>query len=205
MSTNTDYTAGIIENVFDTGLMEDWQKYFQRWTMTGDHILNCYGIDDKNPEAEAWFQENIFSTVKEVLQHDKMRSIFGMYAESVNPYIIHSDEYHVAKNNKDGQPFISWLIPYRVDGEVNNLSMASTIIFNEDTLDQDKNEIDDNLRAKYFAHCDSDAINKLSICKIMHWKPGSLIYWDQKKLHCSGSFNGFNTKEMFVGHTFIPN
>jgi len=205
MSTNIDHTAGIIENVFNPGLMEDWQKYFQKWTMTGDHILNCYGIDNQNPEAEQWFQDNIFSTVKKVLKHNGMESIFGMYAESVNPYIIHSDEYHVKKNNKDGAPFISWLIPYKVDGEMNDLSMASTIIFNEDYLDKNKNEIDNDISAKYFTHCDSEVINKLSIYKILHWKPGSLIYWDQKKLHCSGSFNGFKTKEMFVGHTFIPN
>jgi hypothetical protein len=208
MSTNTDNIAGIIRNIFDPGIMEEWQKYFQKWTMTGDHILNCYGIDEKNVEAEKWFQENIFSKITETLGNHEMRSIFGMYAESVDPYPIHTDDYHVEKNKKNGKPYISWLIPYKVDGSHNELHRASTIIFNESgdemSLNIVKNSIDDELRRKYFSHCNIDVLKKCSIYKIIHWEPGSLIYWNEKNLHCSGSFNGFTTKEMFVGHTFIP-
>lgn len=100
MSTVVNKIGGIIRNAFDPRKMEEWQEYFQRWTMTGDDRLNCYGIDEKNHEAEQWFQKNIFSTVKQCLGDDKMRSIFGMYTESVKPYVIHSDEYHVAKTTK---------------------------------------------------------------------------------------------------------
>jgi hypothetical protein len=197
--------SGVISNVFDAKKMQEWQNYFQQWTMTGDDRLNCYGIDSNNIEAEQWFQENIFSKVKKVLGNDRMCSIFGMYTESVKPYIIHSDEYHVEKNNIHGEPFISWLIPYKVDGKQQNISRASTIVFNETGFDEDKYTITDSLREKYFTHCDQRLLNKVSVNKIIHWEPGSLIYWNEKNLHCSGSFNGFTTKEMFVGHTFIPN
>ena len=204
MSTVVNKIGGIIHNVFDPAKMEEWQEYFQRWTMTGDDRLNCYGIDEKNHEAEQWFQENIFSTVKQCLGDNKIHSIFGMYAESVKPYIIHSDEYHVEKNNKQGKPCISWLIPYKVDGKQDNISSASTIIFNETELDQDKNIIDSAMRERYFTHCDPELLKKVSVYEVIHWEPGSLIYWDQRYLHCSGSFNNFKTKEMFVGHTFMP-
>jgi hypothetical protein len=204
MSTVVNKIGGIIRNAFDPRKMEEWQEYFQRWTMTGDDRLNCYGIDEKNHEAEQWFQKNIFSTVKQCLGDDKMRSIFGMYTESVKPYVIHSDEYHVAKNNKIGKPFKSWLIPYKVDGSRTDISAASTIIFNEIEYGDDRNSIGDSLRQKYFTHCDQTLLKKVSIYEILHWEPGSLIYWDQRYLHCSGSFNCFKTKEMFVGHTFIP-
>ena len=49
--------SGVIPNVFDTEIMQEWQDHFQRWTMTGDDRLNCYGIDLHNVEAEQWFQE----------------------------------------------------------------------------------------------------------------------------------------------------
>ena len=204
MSNELDKTGGIVRDVFDPDTMQEWQEYFQKWQKTGDDRLNCYGIDDKNQEAERWFQSRIFSKVQEVLNNPEMRSIFGMYAESVKPYIIHSDSYHVEKNGKSGQPHLSWLIPYKVDGSQKDLSMASTIIFNEVTLDQEKNQIEESLIEKYFTHCDRDSIKRLSIYKVLHWEPGSLIYWNQHNLHCSGSFNGFSTKEMFVGHTFMP-
>ena len=204
MSNMISNIGGVISNVFDTKKMQEWQNYFQQWTMTGDDRLNCYGIDANNIEAEQWFQENIFSKVKKVLGNDRMCSIFGMYTESVKPYIIHSDEYHVEKNNIHGEPFMSWLIPYKVDGKQQNIFRASTIVFNETGFDEDKYTITDSLREKYFTHCDQRLLNKVSVNKIIHWEPGSLIYWDQRYLHCSGSFNNFSTKEMFVGHTFMP-
>ena len=218
MSTVVNKIGGIIPNVFDPGKLEEWQKYFQRWSMTGDDRLNCYGIDENNKGAEQWFQKNIFSTVKKVLENDKITSIFGMYAESVQPYFLHSDTYvvdeYLEKTNKKGEPSISWLIPYKVDGKQENISRASTIIFNEtenwrvsnekDAVDDYKNTIDDSMRERYFTHCDPEKLKKVSIYEVIHWQPGSLIYWDQRNLHCSGSFNGFKTKEMFVGHTYIP-
>ena len=204
MSTMISSISGVIPNVFDTEIMQEWQDHFQRWTMTGDDRLNCYGIDLHNVEAEQWFQENIFSTVKQALGNTRMCSIFGMYAESRKPYVIHSDEYHEEKNNKAGKPFISWLIPYKVDGEQKDINKASTIIFNETKANEYKHSITDPIKEKYFSHCDQSKLDKLSINKIIHWEPGSLIYWDQQYLHCSGSFNEFSTKEMFVGHTFMP-
>ena len=204
MSTMNKKIGRIVRNVFDPGKMEEWQEYFQRWNMTGDDRLNCYGIDEKNHEAEQWFQKNIFSIVSQCLEDNRMRSIFGMYAESVKPYPIHSDKYHVTKNQKNGKPGISWLIPYKVDGSQTDISKASTIVFNEIEYGDDKNNITDSLNQRYFTHCDQTSLKKVSIYEIFHWEPGSLIFWDQHHLHCSGSFNGFQTKEMFVGHTFIP-
>ena len=205
MSTDSTNISGIVPNVFDPRKMEEWQEYFQRWTMTGDDRLNCFGIDEKNHEAERWFQANIFNKICEALAHTKMRSIFSMYAESVKPYVIHSDEYHVAKNNKQGKPCISWLIPYKVDGKQDNISSASTIVFNETEFGNNKNSIKDSMRERYFTHCDPELLKKVSVHEVIHWQPGSLIFWDQRYLHCSGSFNDFTTKEMFVGHTYIPN
>ena len=158
MSTMISSISGVIPNVFDTEIMQEWQDHFQRWTMTGDDRLNCYGIDLHNVEAEQWFQENIFSTVKQALGNTRMCSIFGMYAESRKPYVIHSDEYHVEKNNKAGKPFISWLIPYKVDGEQKDINKASTIIFNETKANEYKHSITDPIKEKYFSHCDRDIL-----------------------------------------------
>lgn len=193
--------GGIIENVFDPKELEQWQSYFQKWSMTGDHILNCYGIDKKNPPAEAWFQKNVFSKVKDALGFE-MKSVFGMYAESVNPYPIHTDSYHIEKNNINGQSSVSWLVPYKVDGSTEKIHMASTIVFNEKDLRDKKNAIGGEISKRYLGHCDRDHIEKVTIFDIIHWKPGSLIWWDMDRYHCSGSFEGFSTKEMFVGHTF---
>jgi len=204
MSTVNNSMCGLVPNLFNPADMEKWQEFFQRWTMTGDDLLNCFGIDEKNTIAEKWFQANIFSKIREALNDTKMVSIFGMYAESVKPYHIHSDEYVVAKNNKQGRPHISWLIPYKVDGKQEDISSASTIVFNETDYGDDKNGIDDSMRQRYFKHCDPNLLRKVTVNKVFHWQPGSLIYWNQRNLHCSGSFNDFKTKEMFVGHTYIP-
>ena len=135
-----------------------------------------------------------------------MQSVFGMYAESVDPYPLHDDAYHIKTNNINGKSYISWLVPYKVDGNIKRVNEASTIIFNEFNLQgQVKNKINVDIKKKYLMHCESDQIDKVSIDKIIHWEPGSIIWWDMEKIHCSGSFNNFSTKEMFVGHTFIPN
>jgi hypothetical protein len=199
-------TSGIIKKVFDPAMYPEWEKYFKKWTKTGDHTLNCYGIDKKNQQAELWFQNTIFNKVKEAIGISEMQSIFGMYAESVNPYTIHTDEYHVRQNGINGKPCISWLIPYKVDHVTDDITRASTIIFNEQNKNgASKKLIDSTITNRYFQHCDDNVLNKLSIDKIIHWEPGSLIWWDMRNYHCSGSFDGFTTKEMFVGHTFIAN
>jgi len=199
-------TSGIIYDVFQQSQLAQWESYFKKWTKTGDHILNCYGIDGKNTPAEKWFQDNVFSKVKQAIGNDKMQSVFGMYAESVNPYTLHDDAYHIEQNNINGEPCISWLIPYKVDGSVSKVEKASTIVFNElDVKGDVLNSINDEIKEKYLTHCNNEHLDRLSIDKIMHWAPGSLIWWDMKNYHCSGSFNDFKTKEMFVGHTFIAN
>jgi hypothetical protein len=195
--------AGIIKNVFDQEELDEWKTYFIKWTKTGDHILNCYGIDKANQPAEIWFQKKVFSKIKKTVDMPTLKSIFGMYAESVSPYPLHTDEYHLGQKNIKGEPGISWLVPYQVDESSQKINQASTIIFNETNLKEEKNQIDQDQINRYFTHCDLETLKKLSILDIYNWEPGSLIWWDMRLFHCSGSFRNFKTKEMFVGHTYL--
>ena len=199
-------TCGIIKDVFNLDQLTEWEIFFKKWKKTGDDVLHCHGIDSNNTMANSWFQKNVFNKIKEATGNGNMRSVFGMYAESVNPYVLHDDAYHIRDNQINGQPHISWLVPYKVDGDTTGLDKASTIVFNElDANGPVKDSIDPETKERYFTHCDSDQLSRLSIDRIMHWSLGSIIWWDMRNYHCSGSFKDFKTKEMFVGHTFIPN
>ena len=65
----------------------------------------------------------------------KCKMLFATYLNEEDPFDIHSDYFH----KRIGEPFITFLIPLGVDGAVNKISLAKTIIFNQlDTgLDND--------------------------------------------------------------------
>ncbi len=149
--------------------------------------------------------------------------LFATYLNEEDPFDIHSDYFH----KRIGEPFITFLIPLGVNGAVNKISLAKTIIFNQlDTgLDNDvhtKKSYDNNFSKLYtdvldnnssdlhsteLSHCDIEDLKKLTTKAVLVWVRGNALYWDQASLHCSNNYtaHGITSKQAIVIHTYMEN
>lgn len=61
-------------------------------------------------------------------------------------------------------------------------------------------QIDNTTWNRYLSHMDYTSSEGLSINAINHWKPRSLMYWDNTMLHCSDNFlaSGIRTKRSLM-------
>ena len=98
-----------------------------------------------------WFEKLVMAKVQKFFG-TKCKMLFATYLNEEDPFDIHSDYFH----KRIGEPFITFLIPLGVNGAVNKISLAKTIIFNQlDTgLDNDvhtKKSYDNNFRKLFIS------------------------------------------------------
>lgn len=137
----------------------------------------CYGVDHQHL-GYLWFKTKFMSKLEDYFQR-RLNLVFGMYADIDEPFGTHSDIRPVP-----GQVFASCLIPVSVDHDVSACGKACTDIYNEIDTGQ--------------------AVPGNPTLKQRHiWQRGSLIWWDTKLYHSSGSFNNFTSKQSIVIHTYV--
>jgi hypothetical protein len=143
---------------------------------------------------------------------------FGSYLNEVTPWNLHSDYYH----KSIGDPYMAFLIPISVDDDMGQVEKTNTIVFNEqDTYVDDSAKhrswsrqqwkINRTLKKnnavneKLLSHLPMEDLECLTIHTIANWKFGSVIYWDERHLHCSDNFvdNGVRSKQALVIHTYV--
>jgi hypothetical protein len=175
-------------------------------TITKDHLLY------------PWFNKKIFSKISN-LTSNNVQMLKGGYLYECTPWKVHSDYYYKISN----EPYMAFLIPISVNEDMDQVEKTNTIIFNEeDTFlsteetnknwsskewDNNKNKKDNNavpFFEEYLSHESLDNLENLTINKILNWKLGSVLYWDEKLLHCSDNFirNNISSKQGIVIHTY---
>ena len=169
-----------------------------------------------------WFEKLVMAKVQKFFGI-KCKMLFATYLNEEDPFDIHSDYFH----KRIGEPFITFLIPLGVNGAVNKISLAKTIIFNQlDTgLDNDvhtKKSYDNNFRKLHtdvlnnnssdlhsteLSHCNIEDLKKLTTKAVLVWVRGNALYWDQASLHCSNNYteHGITSKQAIVIHTYMEN
>ena len=118
-----------------------------------------------------------------------------------------------------------FLIPMSVNEDMTLADKTHTIVFNEeDTYVDDtgaanrmwntklwnskktkKENNSMNFYEQHLSHVSVDDLECLTIQKILKWKLGSILYWDEKLLHCSDNFhkNNLTSKQAIVVHTYV--
>ena len=175
----------------------------------------CHGIDHKS-NAYPWFKKKLLDRLQGMFEVD-LDIIFGMLLHSTKPFGVHSDHFPL---DVPGQQFKSFLIPINVDGAVNDIAYAKTIIF--DQIDEHAKmsvnptkeqlpliPVDMSALSIWqsdLSHIPQESAEVLSVKLSAPWSKGDLIYWDSLLLHTSNDFvaKGHSYKECIVMHTFIP-
>jgi len=190
--------SGVIENFCTLRELETWKTKFQIFSPSGPDFFQCWGINWQNSLAELWFQKTIFDRLKPHCDKN-MKSIFAMYSNSTKPWHLHDDLYHMEHEWIKGKPYITWLIPFQVDEDPNKTPMAATVVFNEKNFNGPKNQ----LQKDRLTHCNSNELETVTVHHMYQWQVGNLIWWDMTLIHASASFDGFSSKQMLVGHTYL--
>lgn len=171
----------------------------------------------------SWFKKKIFEKAKSSFQNNQnIEMLFASYTDEKRPFGIHSDYYH----KRDKKPCVAMLIPISVDYSEDGIDRCSTIVFNEkdnsfepnikaeektyknnwrefNNIEKDNNA--SSLHQKYLSHCDIDDLKYLTIQRILHWKTGDILWWDEEYLHTTNNFKKENieSKQFFIIHTFL--
>lgn len=167
-----------------------------------------------------WFCKNFFSKIQEI-DGPQVKLLFASYLHEIDPWGIHSDYY----NKEKGEPFKAYLIPLSVNDDIGLLDNASTFVFNEeDTFVSDEEHgkkyynpqnfrLNMNVKennalithSSELTHCNTSMLEGVTVQDIYCWEPGSVIWWDEKLLHCSNNFllKGVQSKQALVLHTYI--
>jgi hypothetical protein len=212
----SDLAAGIISNFFDTDHLESMQVILRKLDTTTPKAGGwCHGLDKQN-KAYPWFNKTVLQPIRNNF-HPKLELIFGMLLHSTKPFGVHSDHFPL---DVPGQQFKSFLIPINVDGIVNDIADAKTIIFDQSdeyakmSVNPTKEQlplIPADISAlsiwqSDLSHIPQESAEVLSVKLSAPWSKGDLIYWDSLLLHTSNDFvaKGHSYKECIVMHTFIP-
>jgi len=204
-------TGGIIENVFSYEEMDKWKSFFEKIPPyisereSQGNILHC--VTEKHAVYK-WFEAKVFKQLQDLL-HADMRTVIAFYSSIDTAWEAHTDNYHQLPEGAQ-RYCMSILIPYSVDNDKNKTNLAHTVLFNElyinDQLIENQNPVRDFDLDPYLTdHIrNRDLLNKLTPRTVLHWSPGSVIYWDTNLMHCSGNFgNSYNDKQAFVIHTYL--
>lgn len=212
--------AGVIDNVFSKDELIEVVKYMSK-------LPKSYTSEDENSFAAispehlfySWFCKKVFNKIKELTPVD-IQLIFGSYLDERTPWGVHSDYYHKAV----GTPYMAFLVPLSVNGDMDQVSKTNTVIFNEeDTYTDDACSVKHwsdklwksnrqpkennavSLGSSLLGHVSVDNLECLTINTIANWKLGSVVYWDEKYLHSSDDFlkNGVESKQALVIHTYV--
>ena len=211
MLSNLD-KAGIIDDVFSEEEVKKFETFFYK--LKDPVIYNSkslfYSLDTKHP-LHKWFQNNIFYKIQEIFGED-VKLMFGSLLHSLEAFTVHSDYYH--KDHRE--PYKAFIIPL--------CSYSNTIIFNEEddyTCPDEVKTSNPNLeqmilnmpvkennalqyKNQYLSHHSDEILSRLTVRNILKWKLGSLLYWDEKLLHCSDNYftNNYDHKKGLVIHTY---
>jgi hypothetical protein len=213
--------AGIIDNLFSQDELVEVVKYMSKLpkNYTSDDG-NSFAAISENHMLYSWFCKKIFNKIKELTPVD-IRLIFGSYLDEKTPWGVHSDYYH---HQSVSNPYMAFLIPLSVDNDMSQVGRTNTVIFNEeDAYTDNENSIkhwSDKLWKKnrslkennavslgsgLLNHVSVENLECLTINTIANWKLGSVIYWNEKYLHCSDDFvkNNVTSKQALVIHTYV--
>ena len=202
-------TSGIIPDFVDSTTLQQWVSILQKFDTTiqkqpVDYGKNedyenpigfSHGIDGKNIKGFMWFDKVILNRIRKYFD-PSLLLIFGHYATTTIPIKIHGDTF--PDNLPDGaSPYKSFLIPVSVDGDTNLCYKSSTITVNP-------GEMSNADYLKHFTHQDEEIKNLFQIDKVLEWKSGNLLWWDNTQWHASNNFNTTSkTKESIVIHTYV--
>lgn len=165
-----------------------------------------------------WLCSRVFLKIQQHMgSHIKL--LFGAYLDETKPFVVHQDYYHKTL----GEPYMVFLLPLSVDNDIHKVNKTNTIVFNESDTYVDHSEFKShrldiwkktapvkennavNIFKEYLSHCDVDILQRLTVKEILNWQIGSVIYWDEKLLHCSDNFleNNIQSKQALVMHSYV--
>mgnify|MGYP003333385198 CR=1 FL=1 len=212
--------AGRIDDFFDESDLDQCLKYFTAFKEktepgTGQTFT---GINQQHP-FYGWFHKLIFSKIQYKFGED-VQLLFAALLDSDLPLDVHSDYYH----KRLGEPFMAFLIPLNVNGSKHGMDRASTIVFDQTDTYVDESDhrskrsrppaqyldlpvLESNathLSDSMLSHCDPRVLSRLSVKSIMDWQPNSLLFWDERLMHCSNDYkkNGVLKKQAIVIHSY---
>lgn len=211
--------AGRVDNVFSRAELEEVIKYLSKMPKSIiSNAGNSFTGISQDHMLYPWFRKRVFDKIKTLTPVDA-QLLFGSYLYEITPWVLHSDYYHTSA----GKPYMAFLIPISVNEDMDQVDKTNTIIFNEqDTyidekniehkswsdkqwkvnrIPKEKNAVGESL----LNHLPVEDLECLTIKTIANWQPGSVIFWDERYLHCSDNFinNGVNSKQALVLHTYV--
>lgn len=217
-----DQTSGKLDNVFTDAELNKFLNYFnalkEKYHTDRGQTYSC--IDERHI-LYSWFCDNVFKKIQAHVAAP-IKFFYAGLMDSQNPLNVHSDYYYKTEGR---EPFMAFLIPLKVNDGNEGLERASTVIFNEiDTyVDHDHNEdrkyrnsqqllerplLTNNclhLGGSLLSHVNPEVLRRISLQKILEWNRGSVIFWNEKHLHCSNNYaeNGVTHKQAIVMHTYM--
>jgi alpha-ketoglutarate-dependent taurine dioxygenase len=117
----------------------------------------------------------------------------GMYLKEQVPWVIHTD-YATEKNYR---PDLVYLIPLQVMCDDPLVGKTHTVVFDQSCetdfaeYKQTHNTLLHNamhLFEQHCSHCRVKDLEYVSAKGVYEWQIGSVIYWDNRLLHCSDNF-----------------
>lgn len=174
---------------------------------------SCHGIDINYTDMYDWFVENILDRLREYTQRSDLNLIYGFLGNMTQSFKIHRDIKTIPEkeHNPRGTQFASFLIPVSVDFDPNKCCVNSTMIFDNNVLENPADDLDWHYKVKdinpYYYHdvhgwIDHRHYNLIDEYK---WGRGDLIWWNSLYPHCGLDNNvlGIKTKQMLVIHTYV--
>lgn len=205
---NYKNSCGKIDQFFNLNQLNNFVQIFKKVDSNNGEGNDCYGID-QNHLAYPWLKTSLLQPIAEQFNPD-LKLIFAMLLNCVEPFPIHNDIKEIPEKN--GQHFLSFLIPYSVDNDISKCSHASTLIFNESynqVRDHPPYDIIENNASDLFeekiSHVPKETTYAVSLKEELIWSPGDLCWWDSQLLHVSNNFikDGFSSKQGIVIHTYV--
>jgi len=213
--------SGQIDDIFSQEELSYLKKYFSNLPGAFVHTDgNSFSSISQQHPLYSWFCKKVFNKIQQI-SDAKVQLLFGSYLNEKSPWTVHCDYYH----KLIGEPYTVFLIPLSVNGDPNLVDKTHTIIFNEEDTYVDntgvanrmwdtklwnskKTKKENNSMTFYeqhLSHVSVDELECLTIQKILKWKLGSVLYWDEKLLHCSDNFhkNNLTSKQAIVVHTYV--
>lgn len=202
---NYKKNCGIAKNIFSLQELEHAIQIFQKFDTTAAPGAVCTGVNNGHA-GYLWFEKKILSKIKLIFNPD-IKLIFGTLLDCTEPFGIHHDLKPLPEEG--GKHYLSFLIPYSVNNQVELCSHVSTLIFNEGCEDVNKMpDIDKNITDIFdskISHVNKQQLTKFSLKLEAAWNLGDVIWWDSSLAHVSNDFHkkGFDSKQCIVLHTYV--
>ena len=192
-------SCGVINNFFTPDELSHVVKIFKKVNPSEGYANNGYHGIDQTHMAYLWFRKSILDRI--AAQFDpRIKLIFGMFLDCHVPLYIHNDVKTI--QDPAGKHFLSFLIPYSVDNQIDKCSSASTLIF--DPAPNGLNNVS-YLHATKLSHVPIENTYQHSLKQDLIWNCGDLLWWDSKLNHAGSNFlaNGCSSKQGIVIHTYV--